>query len=63
MIIQMISCTPPQTVREFKIVHSFREANESNRSSSEANIMKFRNLKKKATLGIDPPAIATPFVS
>ena len=63
MIIQTISRTPPQSAREFKIVHSFREANESNRSFGKANIMKFRNLKKKVTLGIDPPTIATPFVS
>ena len=46
---------PLHPVSGVEIVHLFREPSESD--------IRFRNLKKKATLTTDPPAITVPSIS
>ena len=55
---------PPQLARKVEIVHSFREPNDSEASSGEVNMVKFKNLHQKDTpLAANPPTIAAPPVS
>ena len=56
-----LAYTTPQLVGEVEISHSFREANDSNASSGETNMVRFRTLgQNKTALATDPPIIAAP---
>ena len=52
-----LAYSPPQPAREVEIAHSFREANDSNVTSGEINMVRFRTLgQKKFVPAADPPA-------
>ena len=52
---------PLQPVREVEIVHSFKEANDSDMSVEETNMVRFKTLgQKKTMLTITPPVVVAP---
>ena len=42
-----LAYVPPQLVRKVRMVHSFREANDSDASLGKTNIVKFKNFTQK----------------
>ena len=59
-----LAYAPPQVVSEVEIAYSFKEANDSDTSSSKTKMVKFKTLgQKKTALAANPLIVAAPPIS